>query len=532
MNKLTKAQIEAILASRFQEDRCKSLGELPAPDTLKDCARAAKRIVRAIEQKERITVVGDYDVDGVVSSVIVSEFFDDLGVAYELIIPNRFRDGYGISPTLMERIDADLIITVDNGISAVEAAEICQDRGIDLIITDHHNIPPKLPKAYAIVNPKQEACHFAHQEICGAQVAWYLIAGIKQELQLSSYDLSKFLDLLAVAIVADMMELRGLNRVMVRAGFKKINQGRRIIFEAIKHYFNKSKYVSDDLSFLLSPLINSAGRMEDATLAYEMLRSRDFPEAMKRLDRVVSLNNRRKEIEAELTQEAIASFDEDDAMVIVWGEGWHEGVIGIVAARLCRRFQKPAIVFSVEGDRAKGSARSIGEIDILALISTADDLILGYGGHKGAAGLALKRENLEAFKARLLQEAQKIPASDFIDTSDLLGEIDAEAIDLGLVELLESFEPYGQKNPKPKFLLKNAQVAEDKLLGINQNHLKLSLNFGKKNLESIHFNFTQRAYAGEAVDLVCTIAKNEFRGDVSVQLIVDEIKPKSRNRNS
>ncbi len=524
MNKLTKEKIKAILSERFKEDHCKSLGDLPSPDTLKDCEYASKRIVRAIEQKERITIVGDYDVDGVVSSAIISEFFDDLGVSYELIIPNRFRDGYGISPTLMERINADLIITVDNGISAVEAAEICLSRGIDLIITDHHNIPPTLPKAYAIINPKQEDCQFIHQEICGAQVAWYLIAGLKKELGLQNYDLSKFLDLLAVAIVADMMELRSLNRVMVRAGFKKINQGKRIIFEAIKHYFNKSKYVSDDLSFLLSPLINSAGRMEDASLAYEMLRSRDFSEALKRLDRVVALNNRRKEIEAELTEIAIASFDEKDPIVIVWGEGWHEGVIGIVAARLCRRFQKPAIVFSIEGDRAKGSARSIGEIDILALISTANDLILGYGGHKGAAGLALKVENLERFKTQLLQEAQKIPPSDFIDTSDLLGEIDAEAIDLSLVELLESFEPYGQKNPKPKFLLKNAHVVYDKLLGINQNHLKLSLNCGKKNLESIHFNFTQRAYAGEAVDLVCTISKNEFRGDESVQLIVDEIK--------
>jgi len=238
-------------------------------------------------------------VDGVVSSTIMSEFFNDIGIEITLIIPNRFRDGYGINAKLLERIDADLIITVDNGISAVEAAEVCKKRGIDLIITDHHTVPDTIPDAYAIVNPKQEDCPFPYPEICGAQVAWYLVASLKETLALE-YNLGKFLDLLAIAIVADMMELKGMNRTMVRAGFKMMNQEKRLIFSVIKRYFKKSAFKSDDISFLLAPIINSAGRIEDATLAYEMLSAKSEEEALMRLEYIVGLNNRRKEIELEL----------------------------------------------------------------------------------------------------------------------------------------------------------------------------------------------------------------------------------------
>ena len=207
----------------------------------------------------------------------------------------------------------------------------------------------------------------------------------------------------------------------------------------------------------------------------------------------------------------------------MWGEDWHEGVIGIVAARLCRAFQRPAIVLSINDGIAKGSARSVGDVNILEMISACKELILGFGGHKSAAGLAIESKNLQEFRDRLEELASNIADEDFIDTSDLLGEINANEIDLELVELLESYEPYGQKNPKPKFILKNAYVCEDRVLGMNKNHLKLSLMCEKKELQSIYFNFGKKASEGEHIDLICTISKNEFRGDVSVQLIVDKI---------
>jgi single-stranded-DNA-specific exonuclease len=520
VSKLTKHDIDKLLSARFADDSCNSLKDIPSPSLFKDIDKASFRINEAIDKKEKITIVGDYDVDGVVSSVIMSEFFEDIGVEIDLIIPNRFKDGYGINEKLLQKIDANLIITVDNGISAVEAANVCKKRGIDLIITDHHTVPPILPDAYAIVNPKQEDCAFPHSEICGAQVAWYMVASIKERLGID-YNLGKFLDLLAIAIVADMMELKGINRTMVKAGFKMINQEKRVIFSAIKAHFRKSSFVSDDISFLLSPIINSAGRLEDASLSYDMLRSTNIDEASVRLEYIVSLNNRRKEIEFELFKLAITKHDESKDMVIVWGDSWHEGVIGIVAARLSRRFKKPAIVFSITGDIAKGSARSVGDIDILSLISTQKDLLLGFGGHKGAAGMSIKKDKLEIFRQNLQSIAKDIPKDKFIQKSEVLGEIDAKEVDLNLINILQKYEPYGQKNPQPKFLLKNAYVIEDRVLGVDKNHLKLSLECDGKSLESIYFNFDKKATEGDHIDLICTISKNEFRGDVSVQLMVD-----------
>jgi len=457
----------------------------------------------------------------------MSEFFSDIGIEMTLIIPNRFRDGYGINVKLLERIDADLIITVDNGISAVEAAQVCKERGIDLIITDHHTVPDVIPDAYAIVNPKQEDCTFPFSEICGAQVAWYLVAALKETLGIE-YNLGKYLDLLAIAIVADMMELKGMNRTMVRAGFKMMNQEKRLIFSVIKRYFKKSAFKSDDISFLLAPIINSAGRIEDATLAFEMLSAKSEEEALGHLEYIVGLNNRRKEIELELFNKAVLTHNEEAKIIVAWGEDWHEGVIGIVAARLTRRFKKPAIVLSLEGDKAKGSARSIGSIHILKLIAAQKELLIGYGGHQGAAGMAIAPENLETFRENLEKAAENIPAEDFIEKSDVLGEIDASAINFDLLRILENYEPYGQKNPQPRFVLKNALVSADRLLGVDANHLKMTLLSENASIEAIYFNYVTKAVQGEHIDVVCTVSKNEFRGNVTPQLMIEELIKKDK----
>ena len=222
---LSKIDIERILSQRFENDRFTRLSELPSPEGFKDIQKAALRIKEAIEKNEKITIVGDYDTDGVVASLILASFFDDIDYKYDLIIPNRFKDGYGLSKRMIDEIDSDLIITVDNGTSAVEAAETCKEKGIDLIITDHH-VPPKvLPDAYAIVNAKQKDCDFEYEEICGAQVAWYLIANLKKVLGLKEYDLSKYIDLLGIAIVADMMVLNDMYMTLVMCALIIFNIG-------------------------------------------------------------------------------------------------------------------------------------------------------------------------------------------------------------------------------------------------------------------------------------------------------------------
>jgi len=521
-NKLTKVDIQSILSKRFEKDECTKLEELPKPNCFKDMDKASSRIVAAIKNDEKIAIVGDYDVDGVVSSVIMSTFFDDIGVEYEAIIPNRFHDGYGLSLHIIKKLDAKVIITVDNGISAVDSARYCKENGIDLIITDHHSIPSIVPDAYAIVNPKQRDCQFPNCEICGAQVAWYLVASIKGKLKIK-YDLSSFLDILCIAIMADMMELKDMNRVMVKKGILALNQSKRPAFEAVKKFFSKKTLESDEISYLIAPLINSSGRMEDAKFSYNFLKSQNIDDAMNRLEYIVSLNNSRKDEEKLLFEASLPYVKEDENIIIAWGEAWHEGVSGIVASRLSKRFKKPAIVFSITDNKAKGSARGVGELDILSLITLQQEILLGFGGHKGAAGASLMADKLEEFRDRMYASTRDIEPSKFNTNPDVLGEIDPSEIDFELLEILEKFEPYGQKNPKPNFILKDICVKINKKIGKDKNHLKLILYDGVNTLESIFFNFDKDAKVGEKVDILFTLSKNDYRGLVTPQLIIKEI---------
>ena len=519
---LKKDDIKKILYNRFRDDTYTTLSSLPSPYLFKDIEKATKRIVSAIEKKEKITIVGDYDVDGVISSYILSDFLENFTKELEVIIPNRFSDGYGVSRDIIERINSTLVITVDNGISAVEAAKACKDKDIDLIITDHHNIPKEIPEAYAIINPKQKECKFPFKEICGAQVAWYLVAAIKNEMKLE-LNLLKYVDLLSIAIIADMMELREFNRVLVRRGLKEINSSKRAAILAIKEQFQKGNFVSEDISYLLSPLLNSAGRLDSAMLAFKFLKSKTLSEAREYLLEIISLNEQRKEIERELFEISLKIADENENIIIVWGEGWHEGVIGIVAARLARKFKKPAIVFSIQEGIAKGSARSIAEVDILSLIECAKECVMKYGGHKGAAGLSIEEKKLPYFKKIIEESAATISKDLFIPKKEILGEIDAKEIDFELLEILESYEPYGQNNPKPHFLIKNAKVKKAKILGKEQNHQKLILESNSAILESIDFNFSKKAHIGSSIDAVFTVSKNCYRGYVTPQLLIEEI---------
>jgi len=519
---LSKEDVRKILSDRFKDDTCNCLGEIPNPNSFKDIDKASSRIVTAIQNKEKIAIVGDYDVDGVVSSVILSEFFDDIGVKYSIIIPNRFNDGYGLNPEIVKRLKADVIITVDNGISAVEAAVFCKENGIDLIITDHHTVPTVVPDAYAIVNPKQEDCDFPNCEICGAQVAWYLVAALKDKLGLE-YNLSKFLDLLCIAIMADMMELKDMNRVMVQKGIQALNCSKRVAFEAIKEYFSKNSLEGDDISFLIAPLINSSGRMEDAKFSYEFLKSKNLEDAILKLEYIVHLNNSRKDEEKNLFESSLEQTSEKENIVIVWGEDWHEGVVGIVASRLSKKFKKPAIVFSLKDGYAKGSARGIGDVDILSLIEMQEDILLGFGGHKGAAGVSIEEGNLKEFKTRMVEASKDITTKELEAGGDVLGELDIANVDFELLEILEEFAPYGQKNPKPSFILRNALIKVDRVIGRDRRHLKLILLKDNHSIESLFFNYDVDVQRGDIIDILFSVSRNDYRGLVTPQLLIKQI---------
>ena len=520
MSKITKTRLFELLSARHQGNPYTKLADIPSPDSFKDINKATARIKSAILDNETITIVGDYDVDGVVSTSIMLDFFNKINYKVNHIIPNRFVHGYGLSEKIVDLIDSGLVITVDNGISAVNASKKLNAKGIDLIITDHHTVGVELPVAIAIVNPKQDDCTFEFKDICGAQVAWYLCAAIKKELNLN-VNMGDFLDLLSIAIIADMMPMTKLNYTMVKQGLKRLKTSNRESLKKLNEIMQKSNIASDDIGFMIAPKLNSAGRMEDASLALDFLLSKTSFDAAQSLQLLEELNNYRKTLQEQIFNEAKSVSKQSDNAIVVWGEDWHEGVIGIVASKLCNGFKKPAIVFSLKDGIAKGSARANADINLHTIISKASHLLLGFGGHKNAAGLALKEENLEEFKNIINTELDNCDEELYINPK-ILGELDVSSVDNEFLEILDTFEPYGLENLKPIFNISNASLVKFDLLGKDKNHLKLTLNSEGYVFEAIKFNDSNTNLPSN-LNLVVSVSKNEFRGKINPQFLVEEI---------
>ena len=521
MSKITKNRLFELLSARHLNNPYSRLADIPTPDNFKDIQIASARIKKAILEKETITIVGDYDVDGVVSTTIMLDFFHTINVKVNHIIPNRFEHGYGLSTKIVDLINEGLVITVDNGISAYEASLKLKEKNIDLIITDHHTVGDKLPIALAIVNPKQKDCNFEFKEICGAQVAWYLCAAIKKEMNLS-VNMGEFLDLLCVAIIADIMPMTALNYTMVKQGLKKIKSSSREAFKILNEIMAKESLVSDDIGFFIAPKLNSAGRMDDASVALSFLLSKNSHHASESLALLDELNNYRKTLQEEISKKADSKTDKNDNAVIVWGEKWHEGVIGIVASKLSNSHKKPAFIFSIHNGIAKGSARANANINLYDLITKASHLLIGYGGHKNAAGLSLKAENLEEFK-QLINNELKHFQEDLHIEPDTLGELDVSSVDLEFISIIEQFEPYGLENHRPIFKISDISLVKYDLIGKDKNHLKLTLNSNGVIFEALKFNDSNTNFRANNLNLIVSVAKNEFRGEVTPQFLIQDI---------
>jgi len=522
MNKLTIDDIESILYNRIKNDKFTTLKSMPTPNLFKDMDKATQRIVQAIQNDETINLVGDYDVDGIVSTTIIVEFFAALGIEINYIVPNRFEHGYGLSPILLEQIYDGLIITVDNGISAIEAANICKQRGLDLIITDHHTVGEKLPEAYAIINPKQDDCTFPFSEICGAQVAWYLCASIKKALKFD-YNLMQLFDILTLAIVADIMPMIDLNKTMVKAGLKSLTASQRPAILALKQRYGLTDINEEDIGFKIAPLINCAGRMADPNIALEFLLSFDEFEANTQLDYLVELNEQRKQDQLEIFTQSKLQVDENDNVVVVASDSWNEGIIGIVASKLCEKYKKPAFVFTIKGDIAKASSRSDASTHLYNLIKSCSGIVEGFGGHKQAAGLSIKTVNLEEFKKQLNQNILTLPKEDNYNRNNSLGIFDLQNINAIIYNKIESYRPFGQENPYPVFTFQDVEVVNLSKMGKNKEFTKLVVSNGLNNIEVVIFVDFDGVKIGDKINFTATISKNEFRGNVKFNLMFKEL---------
>ena len=521
--KLTLQALDRLLQTRFKEGFL-SLKDLPNPSTFKDMDKATARIVSAIQNKEKITIVGDYDVDGVTSTTLMRLFFAEIKYDIAWIIPNRFKDGYGLSANIVPQIlGTDLAITVDNGISAVYAAKLCKEEGIELIITDHHLLAPEVPECYAIIDQKQESCTFPYADVCGAQIAWYLIASLKNALNIK-INMISYMELVSIAIIADMMPLQHINRAMVEAGLRALNKSTKPAIKAFKEHAQKETLTAEDIGFFLAPLLNSAGRMEDASYAVDFLTSTNIYDARVRLERLVDFNTLRKATEQDLTEKALAQVNVEDEVIVVEGKEWHEGVVGIVAARVSRQHEKPCIVLSNNGEGIlKGSGRSFGVCDLFAITDSCREHLEKFGGHQAAIGLSLHEKSLEAFKSQLQTNYALADFKKEDSDPDIVGELPFSSISFDLTTLIKKYEPYGQGNPTPKFISKHVEILQADSMGKEGEHLRFSFVQEGIVMAGVQFKTREVYEIGSNVDVIYTVNENHFRGKVTLQLMVDKI---------
>ena len=520
---INKEDIIRILRMRF-DNTFLSLKDLPDPSLFKDMDKAIDRILHAIKHKEQILLIGDYDVDGIVSVSIVRDFFKRINFPLQWLIPDRFQDGYGFSPKLFSRIgDIDLIITVDNGIAAHEAAQKCQKENIDLIVTDHHIVPNTLPYANAIINQKQPECSFPYKEICGAQIAWYLCAALNRELK-TEIDMKTYLGEVALAIIADIMPLHDINRLMVQYGLKLLNKSNKPFISVYREITKKDRFKAEDIAFGIVPMMNSAGRVADASIASDFICSKTIREARVISERLRFFNDRRKYYENEVFKEAVNNITAEDPIIIVFGDNWHEGVLGIVASRLAQQYEKSALVMTRCGDFYKGSGRSFGNCDLFSLINTQKDHLEKFGGHKLAVGFSLSVDNLFLFKENLLKKASSLCDRQSYSDNEIVGELYIDEIGWELYRAIEKFEPFGYGNPRPKFVSRNLEIVSIYYLGLEKKHRIISFRKGENIIEGIEFFFKSTFHPGDKVNIVYKINENNFKGRSILQLNIEKIK--------
>jgi single-stranded-DNA-specific exonuclease len=513
-------------AAAFLEARLK---DLPDPSSLAGVDAAVRRLARALAEDEPITVFGDYDVDGVSSTALLVSFLRACGGRrVDFHIPHRLRDGYGLGAEAVEELAARgtrLLVTLDCGVTAVSEIDAAAARGMEVIVVDHHQTPPDLPRAVAILNPWQPGCRYPTKELAAVGVTFLLCAALRRFLREQGWferrkepDLREFLDLVALGTIADVVPLLGANRLLVRAGLRRLGTAERPGIRALKRAAGMeadAEVGAGQVAFRLAPRINAAGRLDDARRAVELLLTEDAGRAESLARQLDAANAERQSIERALLEEAVAQAEgQRSKALVVAGEGWHPGVIGIVASRLVDRFRRPAVVigFDPETGVGRGSGRSIGGFDLHAALARCADLLQGYGGHKQAAGLTIAREAVPAFAqsfARVAEEGFDEAAAEPVCVVE--GVVRPGDLDESLCEAIEGMAPFGAGNPEPVLALLGAAV-RGRVVGAGGDHLKLQLDEAPL-VDAIGFGMGEKlAQLARHVDLAFTLAMDEFRG--------------------
>jgi single-stranded-DNA-specific exonuclease len=518
-----------------------SLDHLHDPFRLADMERAVARLERALVQRERIAIHGDYDVDGITSTVILRRALEMLGGTVVHFIPERLRDGYGLQPAAIDRLHAEgvgLIVSVDCGIRGGDAARRARELGVDLIITDHHEPEATLPAAFAVINPKRHDCRYPDKHLAGVGVALKLVQALCTRAGRSRW-LPAFVKIAALGTLADVVPLVGENRVIARHGLEALTRGPHTIgLRALLEASGLTGRTIDSyqVAFMVAPRVNAAGRMSTPDIATRLLLATD--EAMAGEARALAQllndeNLRRQQEEADLVAQARRAIETDPAVgahnvLVIGGEGWHRGVIGIAASKLVDAYHKPAIVLSIDGDVAHGSCRSIPDFDMLAALEHCGDLFLKFGGHRQAAGLTMDAARVPEFRARINAHADEVLEPDQLRPRLRIdGPLSLKGITPDLVRGLDAMGPFGLANPRPVFHARPVEIV-DGPRPLKERHLKMTFCQDGRRFRAIAWRaadraaFLDRHRAG--VDLAFSLERNEFQGETYLELSVADFR--------
>ena len=519
-----------------------SLSALHDPFLMKDMDLAVARLEKAVASQEKILVYGDYDVDGTTAVALVYSFIRRLTSSVDFYIPDRYDEGYGVSKKGIDWASDNgftLIITLDCGIKAIDKVKYAEDKGIDLIICDHHLPEEEIPAAAAVLDPKREDCTYPFDDLSGCGVGFKLVQAYSQKNGLPFESLLPLLDLLVVSIASDLVTVVGENRVLAHFGLKRLNEEPRIGLKAMINlaYLEQGHVTIDDIVFKIGPRINAAGRMESGRLAVELLTAETEEAAVTIGSQINDNNNERKSIDREITKAALDMVQDgtccsSENAVIVYGPDWNKGVVGIVASRLVEAYYKPAFVLTKSNGFVTGSARSVRGFDLYEAISSCADLLENYGGHIYAAGLTLREENLPEFVRRIDKYVGE-HISDEMATPivDVDSEINFSQITPKFFRILKQFQPFGPGNSAPVFLTKNVyDDGNGRKVGPGGQHLKLELIQESQpyhQISAIAFNMAslfEHIRNGNPIDICYSVVENYYRGNSTIQLRIKDMR--------
>ncbi|GFD71579.1 single-stranded-DNA-specific exonuclease RecJ [Tenacibaculum sp. KUL113] len=513
-----------------------SLSDLHDPFLMKDMEIAVQRIEKAIINNENILVFGDYDVDGTTAVSLLSSYLKTIHPNIATYIPDRYEEGYGVSfqgIDFAEDNGFSLIVALDCGIKAIDKVAYATEKNIDFIICDHHKPGNEIPKAVAVLNPKQMDCNYPYDELCGCGVGFKLIQALALKRNQTIDDLIPYLDLVATAIAADIVPMTGENRILAYHGLQVINSQPRNGIKAIIHQLQKKELTITDVVFIIAPRINAAGRMKHGNYAVELLTEMDFDSAVEFAAAIEKFNSDRRELDKAITQEALLQIENNNEQekytTVVFDENWHKGVIGIVASRLTETYHRPTLVFTKSGEKLAASARSVKGFDVYNALEECSEFIEQFGGHKYAAGLTLLPEQYQNFKNKFEEVVKATIDKDLLTPEITIdAELDLSEITPKFFRIVQQMAPFGPLNMKPIFT--TSAVRDNgygKQVGADKSHLKLNLIYGsdQKTYNAIGFGLGNKiAIAQNDFDIVYILDENTWNGHTTIQLILKDLK--------